>query len=147
MDGEKKKKQFDKSKVKCYNCQKLWHLADECELPTRDKSKGKEKMDMAQEDEDKKDESSLIIVLGDEHMNVLLQGMSDSPSDDMWYLDIGEISHMTSIKTFYHSLDESHTGVVRFYDGSSIRYEGKSEVHVDCPNDERMIFENIVYIT
>ena len=68
-------------------CQKLWHFADECELPKRDKSKGKEKMHMAQEDEDKEDESLLIIVLADEHMNVLFQGMSDSPSDDMWYLD------------------------------------------------------------
>ena len=54
---------------------------------------------------------------------------------------------MTTIKTFYHSLDEYHTEVVRFYDGSSIRYEGKGEVHVNCTNDEHMIFENIVYLT
>ena len=54
---------------------------------------------------------------------------------------------MTTIKTFYYSLDESHKGVVRFYDGSSIMYERKGEVHVDCTKDERMIFENIVYST
>ena len=47
-NGEKKKKQFDKSKVKCYNCQKLGHFTDECELPKKDKSKGKEKKHMAQ---------------------------------------------------------------------------------------------------
>ena len=102
---------------------------------------------MAQEDEDKEDESSLLIVLADEHMNVLLQGMSDSPSHDMWYLDTGASSHMNSIKTLYHSLDESHKGVVRLDDGSSIRYEGKGEVHVDCIKNECMIFENIFYIT
>ena len=82
----------------------------------------------------------------DEHADVLLQGMSGSPIDDMWYLDIGASSHMTSMKTFYQSLDESHKGVVRFGDGSSIRYEGKGEEHVNCTNGDRMIFENIFYI-
>ena len=33
--GKKTKKQFDKSKVKCYSCQKLRHFAYECELPRR----------------------------------------------------------------------------------------------------------------
>ena len=36
--------------------------------------------------------------------------------------------------------------MVRFDDGSSMRYESKCEVHVDCTNGERMIFDNIVYI-
>ena len=35
---------------------------------------------------------------------------------------------------------------MRFGDGSSIRYEVKGEVHVDCSNVEHMIFENIFYI-
>ena len=60
MDGEKKK-QFDKSKVKCYDCQKLGYFSDECKLSKRDKSKGKEKIHMAHEDEDKEDESSMNI--------------------------------------------------------------------------------------
>ena len=36
MDGEKKKKPFDKSKVKYDNCQKLENFVDDCELPKRD---------------------------------------------------------------------------------------------------------------
>ena len=32
---------------------------------------------------------------------------------------------MTGRKTFYQSLDESHQGVERFGDSSSIRYEAK----------------------
>ena len=47
-NGEKKKKEFDKSNVKCYNCKKLVHLADDCEPPKEEKSKGKEKKHMAQ---------------------------------------------------------------------------------------------------
>ena len=33
-----------------------------------------------------------------------------------------------------------------FSDGSSIRYEGKDEVHVDCTDGEQMICENVLYI-
>ena len=40
-------------------------------------------MYMAQEDEDEDEESLLLIVLADEHANMLLQGMSGSPIDDM----------------------------------------------------------------
>ena len=38
-------------------------------------------MHMAEEDEE--EESSLLMVLADEHANVLLQGMNSSPIDDM----------------------------------------------------------------
>ena len=84
------------------------------------------------------------MVLADEHVDVLLQGMNSSLIDDMLFQDTGESSHTTSLKTFYQSLDESHKGVVRFGDGSSIRYEGKGEVHVDCTNGDQMIFKNII---
>ena len=143
MEG-RKNKQFDKSKVKCYNCQRLGHFSDECELPKKDKSKVKEKMHLAQEDEE--EESSLLMVQVDELADVLLQGMNGSPINDMWYLDTGANNHMTGMKTFYQSLDESHKGVVTFGDDSSIRYEGKGEVHMECTNGEQMIFENVLDI-
>ena len=84
------------------------------------------------------------MVIANEHVDVLLQGMSSFLIDDMWYLYMGESSHMTSMKTFYQSLDKAHKGVVRFSDGSSIRCEGKGEVHVDYTNGEHMIFENVL---
>ena len=101
---------------------------------------------MAQEDEEEEEESSFLTMLADEHADMLLQGMNGSPIDDMWYLETGASSHMTGMKTFYQSLDESHKGVVKFGDGFSIRYEGKEEVHVDCTNGEQMIVENVHYI-
>ena len=99
---------------------------------------------MAQKDEE--EESSLLMVLANEHANVLLQGMNGSPIDDMWHLDTRVSIHMTDMKTFYQSLNESYKGVVRFGDGSSIRYEGKGKVHVDYTNSEQLIFENLLYI-
>ena len=71
-----------------------------------------------------------------EHGNVLLQGMNNSPIDDMWYLNMGASSHMIDMKTFPQSLDESHKEVVRFGDGSSVRYKGKGEVHVEYTNSK-----------
>ena len=56
MDGEKKKKQFDKSNEKCYNCQNLGHFVYKCEFFKRDKSKGKENIHMARKDEEKDEE-------------------------------------------------------------------------------------------
>ena len=53
---------------------------------------------------------------------------------------------MPGMKTSYQSLDESHKGVVRYGDGSSIRYEDKGKVRVECTNGERMIFKNVLYI-
>ena len=34
---------------------------------------------------------------------------------------------------------------MRVDDNSSVRYEGKGEVHVDCTNHEKMIFDNFLY--
>ena len=85
---------------------------------------------MTQEDQDKEEESLLLMVIADEHADVLLQGMSGSPIDDMWYGDMGVSSHMTGMKTLYQFLEESPKRPVRFGDGSSIKYEDKGEVHV-----------------
>ena len=100
---------------------------------------------MAQEDEE--EESSFLLLLTDEHADMLLHNTSSGfMYDDMWYFDIDASNHMTDKKSFYQSLDETYKGVVRFGVGSSIRYEGKGEVHVDCTNGERMILKSVHYI-
>ena len=74
---------------------KAWAFADECELPKKDKTKGKEKTHMAQEDEG--EESSLLIVLADEHVDVLLQGINNSLT-----------------KHFMRSLNHTNVGQTKF---------------------------------
>ena len=51
------------------------------------------------------------------------------PHDDMWCLDTDVSSHI-----FYFSLDENQTRMLRFGDGSLIKYASKGGVHVDCAN-------------
>ena len=98
--------------------------------------------------QEKEDESSLLVLQTDEHANKLLQGVSSGfLHNDMWYLDVNASSCMNGRRSFYESLDETHKRVVRFGDGSSIRYEGKGEVLVDCKKkSECKIFENVLYI-
>ena len=91
--------------------------------PKRDKSKGKDKLNVAHEDEE---ESSFLVVLADEHDDLLLHDNMKTrggfPYDNMWYLDTNVSSHMTSRRSHYHFLDENQNRMVRFGDGSSIMY-------------------------
>ena len=47
---------------------------------------------------------------------------------NVWYLDTGASSHMTSKKSYFHFLDENKHGVIKFGDESSVRYEGKGYI-------------------
>ena len=59
---EEEKKPFDKSKIKCYNCQKMGHFADECYSDTKKKGK-EEKANVTDKIEE---ESALMMVVSDE---------------------------------------------------------------------------------
>ena len=50
--------------------------------------------------------------------------------DNLWYLDMGASSQMTSMKSYFNSIDENIKGVIRFGDESSIAYEGKGSIMV-----------------
>ena len=74
--------------------------------------------------EDTEEESALMVAISDEYGEILLQGVSDSYDyENLLYLDTGATSHMTGRKSFFHSIDESKCGIVRFGDGSTINYK------------------------
>ena len=139
---EEERKPFDKSKIKCYNCQKMGHFADECYSNTKKKGK-EEKVNVTEETEE---ESALMMVVCDEYGELLLQGTNDSYDDRMWYLDTGASSHMTSKKSFFHKIDENIKGRVKFSDGPTIPYEGKGNVSVTFKTGEVLIIPNVLYL-
>ena len=53
--------------------QKSGYFVDECHLPKKNRSKGEEKVNVAKQDNE---ESSLLIILSDNHSYVLFQGLS-----------------------------------------------------------------------
>ena len=111
---EVEKKPFDKSKIKCYNCQKMGHFADECQFEKKEKGKD-EKVNIAEEFEEK---STSMILSNNEFSERLLHGNGEEVNCELWFLETGEGSHMTCIKSFFHSIDEHKTGNVKFGDGS-----------------------------
>ena len=139
---EEEKKLFDKSKIKCYNCQKMGHFADECYSDSKKKMK-EEKANVAEET---KEESALMMVVYDEVGELLQQGTNDPHDDCMWYLDTGASSHMTSKRAFFHKIDENMKGRVKFGDGSTIQYEGKGNISVTLKTGEILTIPNVLYL-
>ena len=139
---EEERKSFDKSKIKCYNCQKMGHFVDECYSDTKDKGK-EEKDNVIEETEE---ESALMMVVSDECGELLLQGMNDPHNDRMCYLDTGASSHMTGKKEFFHNIDDNMKGRVRFSDGSTIPYKGKGDISVTLKNGEILLIQNVLYL-
>ena len=139
---EVEKKPFDKSKIKCYNCQKMGHFADECHAEKKKKGKD-EKVNIVEESEE---ESALMILSDSEFSERLLQGNGKDVNCDLCYLDTGASSHMTGIKSFFHSIDKNKTGNLKFGGGSSIKYEGRGTIIVMCKNGEEIELTGVLYL-
>ncbi|XP_078435013.1 uncharacterized protein LOC144706003 [Wolffia australiana] len=79
-DNHDEEKPHDKSKVRCYNCEKLGHFAYECR---RDKE---ERINFV--DVDEKKPSTLLMAIFEGPNDVLLQGVNEEHLEEgMWYLD------------------------------------------------------------
>ena len=66
-------------------------------------------------------------------------------SEDSWYLNIVTSSHLMGINTVFNFLDDTKNGVVSFGDGSTINYEGKGRIHVQCSDGNTLQLENVIY--
>ena len=96
--------------------------------------------------EEPEEESALMILFDSEFSEQLLEGNGEKVNCELWYLDIGASSHMTGIKSFFHSIDEQKIGNVTFGDGSSIKYEGHGTIIVVSKNGEEIELEGVLYL-
>ncbi|XP_078437675.1 uncharacterized protein LOC144708301 [Wolffia australiana] len=115
---------------------------DECKLPNKRRSSKEEKANVAEEEE----ESTLMMILSDECGESLLLGVNGATKEDLWYLHTGASIHMCGKKSYFQTMNEDLKGLVRFGDGSSIKYEGKGDVLVNCKNGELMRFVNVLFV-
>ena len=65
---------------------------------------------------------------------------------NMWYLDKGASSHMTSKRSYFHSFDENQQGVIRFGDESLVRFEGKGSLFLNYLDGEEIKLEGVVFV-
>ncbi|XP_062199689.1 uncharacterized protein LOC133902117 [Phragmites australis] len=137
----------NKSHIKCFNCHKMGHYANECKAP----KKKEEETHLTHADDI---ETALLLVVSEEpaqeqqHQrgamllnkekvkSELRDTTEGGSSSEIWYLDNGASNHMTGVKEKFRELDESVTDKVKFVDGSTVQIMGIGSVVFSCKNDD-----------
>ncbi|GAU43218.1 hypothetical protein TSUD_301050 [Trifolium subterraneum] len=99
--GRGRYKGFDKSNIQCYNCQKYGHFTDEC------RSKNESQDDEARVVKQDKGENPVML---------MVTTKEDQRCGEEWYLDFGCSTHMTGIRDWFSSFDQSHKNKSEVFD-------------------------------
>jgi hypothetical protein len=126
------KPRYDKSRVKCYNCEKFGHYASECRAPSnrRVEEKANYVEEISQED------GTLLLAHKD----------NERGGDNQWYLDSGASNHMCGRRSMFVELDESVNGNVAFGDESKVAVKGKGNVLIRLKNGDHQFISNVYYV-
>ena len=66
--------------------------------------------------------------------------------ENVWYLDTRASSHMTTNRSYFHSIDENQQGLIRFGDESLVKFEGKGSVVLNCLDGEEIKLEGVLFV-
>ena len=126
------KPRYDKSSIKCYNCEKFGHYASECRAPKN--AKVEEKSNYVEERNHEED--------------MLLMAFKEDGKDDVhkWYLDSGASNHMCGQRSMFVELDESKEGNVALGDESMMEVKGKGNILIRLKNGDHQFISNVYYI-
>uniref|UniRef100_A0A251SDS7 Putative zinc finger, CCHC-type n=1 Tax=Helianthus annuus TaxID=4232 RepID=A0A251SDS7_HELAN len=123
------------SSIRCYNCQKLGHIAKFCKQ--KEENGSTDNMLIHQEDEPdgKETDDSMFMILN----------MEETVNDDHWYLDSGCSNHMTGNRDLFITLDESIRKEVRTGDDKKLEVLGSGEVMIIIQGRSKRI-QNVFYV-
>nr|GEX53165.1 zinc finger, CCHC-type [Tanacetum cinerariifolium] len=138
-----KKSNYDTSKLQCYKCKKIGHIAPKCHQRT----KSNEQSNLVEED---LEPTLLMAILEDEEQNVSLHkedvGYKETNKNSLWYLDNGASNHMTGVREHFKEINEKVSGKVKFGDGSYIEIKGKGSILIECEDEKQRIISHVYYI-
>ncbi|CAJ2645977.1 unnamed protein product [Trifolium pratense] len=126
--SKNKKKNFDKSKVKCYNCEKLGHFADECWY-----KKDQQEANVAEESDVKS--VLMMATIGDE-----------CEKNEEWFLDSGCSNHMTPHREWLTNFDASKRSSIKLADGRKLAAEGIGNIVIKSKKGGKVIISEVLYV-
>ncbi|GAU34810.1 hypothetical protein TSUD_394360 [Trifolium subterraneum] len=126
------KPRYDKSRVKCYNCENFGHYASEYRAHSIRKVEEKANYveEISQED------GTLLLAHKD----------NEKGGDNQWYLDSGASNHMCGRRSMFVELDESVNENVAFGDESKVAVKGKGNVLIRLKNGDHQFISNVYYV-
>nr|GFB41228.1 zinc finger, CCHC-type [Tanacetum cinerariifolium] len=138
-----KKSSYNTSKLRCYKCKEIGHIAPDCPLRT----KPNEQSNLVEND---LEPTLLMAILEGEEQEVSLHekdvGYKETNMDSLWYLDNGACNHITGVREHFKELDEKVSGNVRLGDGSWIEIKGKGSILIEWDDEMQKIIQHVYYI-
>ena len=127
---QNKKRDFDKSKVQCYNCEKYGHFADECWFK-----------------KDQKAEEANIAHEGDpDPMLLMAATCEDKMKGEEWYLDSGCSNHMTAHREWLTNFDANKKTSIKLADNRKLPSEGSGNIVMRSNSGGKVIIEDVFYV-
>lgn len=116
--GTHSRQNFDKSKVKCYNCNRYGHFSKEC---NRDNfKKGNEQSHMCTTSSEAENDTDLAWTVSNNNTQF---------DKNNWYLDSGATDHMTPNKDLFDNFSKIDK-VISLADNSQLKSEGHGEISI-----------------